>query len=166
MTGDKKGQLLPSKFLRTREVIHMGDQGKESQSDMSSGKVLLGRPGIVVLSPSLEVLHINRQAHLLICDLVPTTPEAQHPNHQTNVLPPVLINLAGEILSVLRSRHEINEKGQFEIRHSTNETGKPVFIRGVGVPNGQAVDHARIVLVLTGTSANHSEIRQSLGNGS
>jgi hypothetical protein len=41
-----------------------------------------------------------------------------------------------------------------------------VFIRGVGVPNGQGVDHARIVLVLTGTSANHSENRQSLGNGS
>jgi hypothetical protein len=144
----------------------MADQGKESQSDMSNGKVLLGRPGIVVLSPSLEVLHINRQAHLLIRDLVPTTPEAQHPNHRTDVLPPALINLAGEILSVLRSRHEINEKGQFEIRHSTNDTGKPVFIRGVGVPNGHGVDHARIVLVLTGTSVDHSENRQNLGSGS
>ncbi|HEV8328726.1 MAG TPA: hypothetical protein VGQ08_14705 [Nitrospiraceae bacterium] len=132
---------------------------------MSSGKVLLGRPGIVVLSPSLEVLHINRQAHVLICDLAPTTPEAQHPNRRTDVLPPALINLAGEILRVLRSRLEINEMRQFEIRHSTNETGKPVFIRGVGVPNGHGVDHARIVLVLTGTSANHSEYRQSLGSG-
>lgn len=143
----------------------MVDQGMESQSDMSSGKVLLGRPGIVVLSPSLEVLHINRQAHLLICDLVPTTPAAQHPNHRTDGLPPALLNLACEILSVLRSRHEIKEQGQFEIRHSTNETGKPVFIRGVGVPNGHGVDHARIVLILTGTSANHSENRQSLGSG-
>lgn len=143
----------------------MVDQGKKSQSDMSSGQVLFGRPGIVVLSPSLEVLHINRQAHLLICDLGPTTPEAQHPNHRTDGLPPALINLACEILKVLRSRHEINEKGQFEIRHSTNETGKPVFIRGVGVSNGQGVDQARIVLVLTGTSANHSENRQSLGSG-
>ena len=144
----------------------MVDQGKEPQSDMSSGKVLLGGPGIVVLSPSLQVLHINRQAHLLICDLVPTIPQAQHPNHRTDVLPPALNNLAGEILSVLRSRHEKNEMGQFEIRHSTNGTGKPVFIRGLGVPNGHGVDHARIVLILTGTSANHSENRQSLGNGS
>jgi len=143
----------------------MVDQGKKSQSDLSSGKVLLGRPGIVVLSPSLEVLHINRQAHLLICDLGPTTPEAQQPNHRTDGLPPALINLACEILSVLRRRHEINEKGQFEIRHSTNETGKPVFIRGVGVSNGQGVDDARIVFVLTGTSANHSENRQSLESG-
>ena len=143
----------------------MEDQGKESQTDMSSGKVLLGRPGIVVLSPSLEVLHMNRQAHLLICDMVPTTPEAQQPNHRTDVLPPALINLAGEILSVLRSRHEISEKGQFEIRHSANESGKPVFIRGVGVPNGHGVEHARIVFVLSGTSANHSENHRSLGSG-
>jgi hypothetical protein len=66
----------------------MEDQGKESQIDMSSGKVLLGRPGIVVLSPSLEVLHMNRQAHLLICDMVPTTPEAQQPNHRTEAVGP------------------------------------------------------------------------------
>ena len=143
----------------------MVEQGMEPQSDMSNGKVLLGGPGIVVLSPSLQVLHINRQAHLLICDLVPTIPEAQHPNHRTDVLPPALINLAGEILSVLRSRHKISEKGQFEIRHSANESGKPVFIRGVGVPNGHGVEHARIVFVLSGTSANHSGNHRSLGSG-
>jgi hypothetical protein len=127
---------------------------------MSGGKVLLGRPGIVVLSPSLEVLHINRQAHLLISDLVPTTPEAQQPNNRTDVLPPALINLAGEILSVLRSRHEINEKGQFEIRYTANESGKPVLIRGVGVPNGHGVEHARIVLVLTGQAPTTQKINR------
>ena len=142
----------------------MVDQGKEPQSNMSSGKVLLGRPGIVVLSPSLEVLHMNRQAHLLISDLVPTTPEAQQPNHRADLLPPALINLAGEILGMLRRRHEMSEKGEFEIRHSANESGKPVCIRGVGVPNGHGVESARIVLVLTGTSANHSEHHQSLGS--
>jgi hypothetical protein len=40
----------------------MVDQVKESQNDMSSGRVLSGSPGIVVLSPSLQVLHMNRQA--------------------------------------------------------------------------------------------------------
>lgn len=142
----------------------MVDRVKESQSDMSSGKVLSGGPGIVVLSPSLEVLHMNRQSHLLISDLVPTTPEAQQPNHRTDVLPPALINLAGEILRVLRRRHERSEKGQFEIRHAANGSGKPVFIRGVGVPNGHGVEHARIVLVLTETSANHSGNHQSPGS--
>jgi hypothetical protein len=127
----------------------MVDQVPESQSDMGSGKVLFGGPGIVVLSPSLQVLYMNRQAHLLISDLAPTTPAEQQPNNRTDVLPPVLINLSREILSVLRSRHGIGEKGQFEIRHVANWSGKPVFIRGVGVPNGLGVQHARIVLLLT-----------------
>lgn len=69
----------------------------------------------------------------------------------------MLINLAGEILSLLRSRHEMSKKGQIEIRHSINGSGKPVSIRGMGVPNGQGVEHARIVRFLTGTSANYSE---------
>lgn len=139
----------------------MVDQGKEPQSGMSNGKVLSGGPGIVVLSPSLQILHMNRQAHLLISDLAPITPEAQQPNHRTDILHPVLINLAGEILRVLRSHHEMSEKGQFEIRHAFNGSGKPVCIRGMGLPNGQGVEHARIVLVLTGTSVNHSENHES-----
>jgi hypothetical protein len=136
----------------------MADQVEESQKEISSGEVLCGGPGIVVLSPLLEVMYMNRQAHVLISDLVLTTPAPQQPNNRTGVLPPALINLAGEILSVLRSRHEMSVKGQFEIRHAVNGSGKPVSVRGVGVPNGQGVEHARILLFLTGTSANqHSE---------
>ena len=115
------------------------------------------RIGIVVLSPSLQILHMNRQAQILISDLVPTTPETQQRNHRSDVLPPALVNLSREILRVLRKRHKMSEKGQFEIRHVTNGSGKPVSIRGMGVPNGQGVEHARIVLLLTGTSANYSE---------
>ena len=132
---------------------------------MSSGKFLSGGPGIVVLSPSLQILHMNRQAYLLISGLAPpTTREAQQADHRTDLLPPALISLAGEILRVLRRRHEMSEKGQFEIRHSVNGSSMPVFIRGVGMPNGHGVQHARIVLLLTETSANHSDDHQSLGS--
>ena len=65
----------------------------------------------------------------------------------------------------LRSRHEIDEKGQFEIQHSADGTGKPVSIRAVGVVNGEGVAQARIVLLLTGTGADHSENHRSLGSG-
>jgi hypothetical protein len=142
----------------------MVDLEEESQRDLSSGKVLFGGPGIVVLSHSLQILHMNCQAQILVSGLVPTTPEAQQPNDRTDVLPPILINLAGEILRALRSRHERSEKGLFEIRHSANESGKPVFIRGVGVPNEQGVEHARILLLLTGISAHRSENHQNHGN--
>ena len=51
----------------------MGDQVKVSQHDMSSGKVLSGGPGIVVLSPSMKILHLNRQARFLINGLASFT---------------------------------------------------------------------------------------------
>ena len=139
----------------------MVDQVKATQNDMSSGMILSGGPGIVVLSPSLEVLHMNRQARLLISSVAPTIPEAQQLNQRTDDLPPALINVAGEILSVLRSRHEMGEKGPLEIRRSANGSGNLVRIRAVGVPNGQGVAHARIVLVLTGTRADISDNHQS-----
>ncbi|MDN5943096.1 MAG: hypothetical protein L0H94_14540 [Nitrospira sp.] len=135
----------------------MVDQVNESQNGMSNGKVLSGLSGLVVLSPSLQILHMNRQAHILISDLVPTTPKRQRSNHRSDILPPALVKLSREILSALRKRHKMREKGECVIQHSAHESGKPVSIRGVGVPNGQGVEHARIVLLLTGASANYSE---------
>lgn len=82
-------------FFGRGRLFSMVSQVKEFQNDMSNGKVLSGSPGIVVLSPSLQILHMNRQAHLLISDLVPTTPETQQPNHRSDILPPVLINSGG-----------------------------------------------------------------------
>ena len=101
----------------------------------------------MVLSPSMLVLHMSHHAQILITGLMPTTLEAQQPTNRTDILPPVLINLAGVILSVLQSRHEIGEKGQIEIRYSVNKTGLPVFIRGVGVPNVNGLQGSRIVFV-------------------
>jgi hypothetical protein len=141
----------------------MADQVKVSQHDMSSGKVLSGGTGIVVLSPSMQVLHLNHQAQILMTGLMPTTPEVQQPNNRTGILPPALINLASVILSVLRSRHERNEKGQVEIRRSAKGSGTPVFTRGVGVPGANGPKDLRIVLFLTETSVDHSENHQSPG---
>jgi hypothetical protein len=156
---------VSNKIPQSEKGYSHGSQVKVSLYDMSSGKVLSGGAGIVVLSPSMKILHVNRHALFLIDGLASTTSEAHQPNNRTDILPPVLINLAGEILSVLRSRHEMKEKGQFEIRHSANGSGKPVLIRGVGVPNGQGVEHSRILLVLTETSADHSENHRSLESG-
>jgi len=145
-------------------VFRMVDQVTESQNGMSDGEVLSGRPGIVVLSPSLQVLHMNRQAQILIRDMASTALEVKQLNDRTHVLPPVLIHLAGEIPRVLRRPHERSEKGLLEIRHAANWSDTPVSIRGVGVPNGHEVEHARIVLFLTETSTDPLENHQSLGD--
>jgi hypothetical protein len=128
----------------------MTGQVKEHQSDMSSGG-----PGIVVLSPSLEVLHMNRQTRLLISGLVPSALEGQQPNNQTGVLPPILIDLAVEILNVLRSRHEMSRKGQFEVRHVADSLDKRVLIRGIGLPSTNRLRDSRIVFVLAELSVDH-----------
>lgn len=141
----------------------MVEQVKESQNDMSSGEVMSGAPGIVVLSPSMQVLHMNRQAIKLASLLGSVELNGQPSNDPTGILPPPLADMANEILKVLRSRHKMSEKGQIEIRRTVNETGKLVSICGIGVPNGYGVEHARIMLLLTGTSAHHSESNQNHG---
>lgn len=142
----------------------MVDQETAAQNDMISGQVLPGGPGIVVLTPSLQILHMNRRARLLISDLAPTTPEAQHPSHRTELVPLAPINLADEIIRELRSRHEMGEKGPLEIRRSVSGSGNSVRIRGIGVPNEHGIAHAHIVLVLTEVSASHPEDHQSSGS--
>jgi hypothetical protein len=124
---------------------------------MSNGNILSGGPGIVVLSHVLEVLHMNRQAVKLASLLGPAQPYGHLSNHATRILPPPLTDLAGKILSMLRSRHDRSESGQIEIRHSANESDTPVDIRGVGVPDRDGTAHARIVFILTEARANHSE---------
>lgn len=107
---------------------------------------------------------MNRQAIKLAGLLGPVQLNGKPANNATGILPPPLTDLAGKILSMLRIRHERSEKGQIEIRYSANESEKPVHIRGVGVPDRHGVAHARIVLILTEASANHSENHE--GNGS
>ena len=131
---------------------------------MSNGEILSGRPGIVVLSHVLEVLHMNRQAVKLASLLGPARPVGQPPNNATRILPPPLTDVAGKILSMLRSRHERSEQGQIEIRHSVNESDRPMHIRGVGVPDRHGVTQARIVLIITEARTSHSENED--GNGS
>ena len=161
MTGVEKRQLFPRLFVETRDRIQYSvNRMKESQRDMSNGKVQSVGPGIVVLSHVLEILHMNRQAVKLASLLRPIQPDGQLPNNGTGVLPPPLTDLAGKILNLLQSRHERSEKGQIEIRHSVNESDAPVHIRGVGVPDRNGEEQVRIVLILTEANANHS-LRES-----
>jgi hypothetical protein len=148
------------------ELFDIVNHVKESQRDMSNGKVQSEGPGIVVLSQVLEVLHMNRQAVKLASLLHPIKPDGQLPNNGAGVLPPPLTDLAGKILNLLRSRHERSEKGQVEIRYSANGSDAPVHIRGVGVPDRHGVKQVRIVLILTDASANHSLRESSESNGS
>lgn len=135
----------------------MVDQETAAQNDMISGQVLPGGPGIVVLTPSLEILHMNRQAIKLAGMFGPAQPEDQELNHSARVLIPPLINLAGTILDALRRGNETTDKRQSELHHVAISLGKRVLIRGIGVPSAKGLQDSRIVLVLDEMSTNSEE---------
>jgi len=139
----------------------MVDQVEGSQQCIESGTVISGGPGIVVLSPSLEVLHMNRQAIKLAGMFSPAESRGQELNHSTSVLTPPLTNLAGEILNALRRCNETTDKGQCEIRHVAGNLGKRVLIRGIGVPSVNGLRDSRIVLVLAEMPANSEETHRA-----
>ena len=154
--GQKEDTCCQDRIFASEKLFDFVNHVKESQRDMSNGKVQSEGPGIVVLSQVLEILHMNRQAVKLASLLHPVKPDSQPTNNGAGALPPPLTDLAGKILELLRSRHQRSEKGQVEIRHSANESDVPVHIRGVGVPDKDGVEQVRIVLILTEANANHS----------
>ena len=147
--------MLPRKFLRARKAIRMVDQVNAAQNDMISGKVLSRRAGNCGALSFAGGSAYESSRPVVDQQLGSNYSRGSTTEPSNGVFPPALINLADEIIRVLRSRHEMGEKGPLEIRRSANGSGNPVRIRGVGVPNGHGIAHARIVLVLTEVSASH-----------
>jgi hypothetical protein len=114
----------------------------------ASGGMSSGGPGIVVLSPSLDVLHMNRQSQVLMCNIVSNAPEGSRSHNLIGVIHPVLIDLADKTLHVLRDCYDMGWKGPFEVRHVAEGTHTRVLIRGIGLPNANGLQDSRIVLVL------------------
>jgi len=106
-------------------------------------------PGIMVLSSLLLLLHMNRRAATLLNDLVSPIPETLAPINAPGALPPLLVDLAGKILGMLRQRNESGEKGQSELCYLADYSRKQMVIRCVGLPRGNRIEDARIVFVMT-----------------
>lgn len=135
----------------------MVDEATADQNDMISGQVLSRGKGIVVLSSSLQILHMNRQAIKLAGMFGPPEPGGQKLNHPARVLISPLTNIADTILKALRRGNETTGKGQSGLHHVVSILGKRVMIRGIGVPSAKGLQDSRIVLVLDELSANSDE---------
>jgi hypothetical protein len=135
----------------------MVDQEEESQHSLSRGAVLSGGPGIVVLSSSLHILHMNRQAIKLAAMLGSAEHRVQELNNPLGVLIQPLIKLAGTILDGLRRSNETTDTGRSELRHAVDNLGQRVLIRGIGVPSANGLQGSRIVLVLSEISADSGD---------
>jgi hypothetical protein len=135
----------------------MIDQATAAQPDVIRGPVLSEGPGIVVLSASLQILHLNRQAIKLAGLFSPAEPGGQNLDHPARVLISPLTNLGDTILKALRWGNETTGKGQSGLHHAVSILGKRVMIRGIGVPSAKGLQDSRIVLVLSEISADSGD---------
>ena len=104
--------------------------------------------GIVVLSATMQLLHMNRQAS----ELAKLINAAEHGcgslRSAHGVLPIALTELCGEIIKALHVRTEAKDWEQFEIKRVAGNPEKPILLRGFGLPDRGGVQYSRLVITL------------------
>ncbi|HQR15264.1 MAG TPA: LuxR C-terminal-related transcriptional regulator [Nitrospira sp.] len=104
--------------------------------------------GIVVLSSSMQLLHMNRQAAEL-SKLINMAERGGAPAKAAQgVLPSALTELCTEILKALQVRTEAKDWEQFEVKKIAGNPNQPVLLRGFGLPDRGGVQYARLVVTL------------------
>jgi DNA-binding CsgD family transcriptional regulator len=105
-------------------------------------------PGIVVLSASMQLLHMNRQASELAKQINIAEHGSSSVRSAHGVLPAALTELCGEIVKALHVRTEAKDWEQFEIKRVTGNPDQPILLRGFGLPDRGGVQFARLVVTL------------------
>jgi hypothetical protein len=102
-------------------------------------------PGIVVLSSSLQILHINRQAMVLLDRLKHSARSigAEHaavaPLHQH----------CQDIIKTMHTRMGSDNWEQFREDRTIGNSTDPIFVYGFGLPDRRGLPHSRIVMLLS-----------------
>ena len=104
--------------------------------------------GIVVLSSSMQLLHMNRQAAEL-SKLINMAENGGAPGKSAQgVLPAALTELCTEVLKALQVRTEAKDWEQFEVKRIAGNPNQPVLLRGFGLPDRGGIQYARLVVTL------------------
>jgi nucleotidyltransferase/DNA polymerase involved in DNA repair len=102
-------------------------------------------PGIVVLSPYLEVLFMNRRAMVLLNQLEHT---AQSIGTERVVAAP-LHQHCQDIIETMRARLSSNNWEQFQQYRTIGDSPQTILLKGFGLPDRRGLSHSRIVMQLS-----------------
>lgn len=102
-------------------------------------------PGIVVLSPSLQILHMNRRALVLLSQWERTDLGIA----AEQALPAPLHEHCQNILKTMQERLGSNNWGQFQQYCTIGDSSRSIFLKGFGLPDRRGLAHARIVVLLS-----------------
>jgi hypothetical protein len=102
-------------------------------------------PGIVVLSPSLQVLHMNRRAMALLNQLERT---AQSIGTDRAVAAP-LHQHCQDITEAMQARLASNNMEQFYRYRTIGDSTHSILLKGFGLPDRRGLPHSRILMLLS-----------------
>jgi len=101
-------------------------------------------PGIVVLSSSLQVLHMNRRARALLTQLNAQSSERAVWRRCTNI--------AG-IIETMQERLAAHNWEQFHQYRMINDSTHPILLKGFGLPDRRGLPHSDLILLSPQTPA-------------
>ena len=101
-------------------------------------------PGILLLSPAVQLMHMNPQAWELCGKIM----RAEHGKVATGVLPTAVTKLCAEVITVLQVRTVAKDWEQVHIRHLVSTPNPPVLLRAFGFPDRGGAQLARILILM------------------
>jgi len=101
-------------------------------------------PGILLLSPAVQLMHMNPQAWELCGKIM----RAQHGKVATGVLPTAVTELCAEVITVLQVRTVAKDWEQVQIRRLVSPPNPPVHLRAFGFPDRDGAQLARILILM------------------
>ncbi len=117
-------------------------------------------PGMLVLAPPMQVLHMNHQAR----ELLQRLPNGKHGNghacQANGLLPKCLHEICTAIFAMLRARSHARDWKRFEIKRVLGAPHRPVLIRAFGVPDRRGRGYSRVVLLLEALARREEELNR------
>jgi hypothetical protein len=102
-------------------------------------------PGIVVLSSSMQVLHMNRRAVDLLDHF---TPAAERLGTKPALVAP-LHQYCEDIIQTLQARLASNNWEPFHQYRVIGEPNHTILLKGFGLPDRRGLPHSRILMLLS-----------------
>src|SRR2546426_10384143 len=101
-------------------------------------------PGILLMSPAVQLMHMNPQAWELCGKII----RAEHGKVAAGVLPTAVTKLCAEVITVLQVRTVAKDWEQVHIRRLVSTTNPPVLLRAFGFPDRGDAQLARILILM------------------
>ena len=102
-------------------------------------------PGLVMLSSSCELLHMNRRAQTLLTRLKSSAQTAG----STSAITAPLYPHCQDIIETLQARLAVNNWEQFHQYRVIGDPTDQILLKGFGLPDRRGLPHSRIVMLLT-----------------